>query len=353
MTDGMPMRRMPVEDLDAIVFGLGERWGSLRRADVLVTGGTGFFGVWLVSALLHANERLGLAMRVHVLARRPEAYLERVPEYRDADGLHLIASDARTFRPAAGLCISHLVHAATPASLALIQSDPAEMAHVSAEGTRNLLSVARQVGVDRFLFTSSGAVYGMVPPEVSHVGEEQMGVLDPLVVGNAYAEGKRLAELYCASYCDKHGLNVGIARCFAFVGPYLPLNTHFAVGNFIENAIRGEPIIVHSDGSPRRSYLYVTDLVTWLLTILLEGARGRAYNVGSEHDVSVGELARIVGAQRGVPVEVRGTPVAGLGIDRYVPSTARARTELQLSETVALGEAIRRTASWCERHRAD
>ncbi len=342
------MATLPVEDLDAIVSGLGEKWSLLRGADVWLTGGTGFFGVWLVSALLHANERLGLGLHVHVVARRPEQLLARLPELQGATGLSLLAADARSFCPPAGMRMTHVIHAATSASVALVESDPVEMAHVAAEGTRNLLKVARERNVERMLFTSSGAVYGRNPAEVTHVREEQMGVVDPLVPRNAYAEGKRLAETYCASYFEKWQLPVTIARCFAFVGPYLPLDTHFAIGNFIRDALHGQRITVQGDGSARRSYLYATDLTTWLLELLLCGVPGRAYNVGSECDVSIAELAALVGGQRGVPVEIRGKRDPSRPIDSYVPSNQRIRRELGVAELVSLEQSVLRTMAWHE-----
>ncbi len=342
------MKLMPIADLDAIVESVGDQLSRLHGADVLVTGGTGFFGVWLVSALLRANQTLDLGLRVHVMSRRPEVYLTRAPEFRDAPGLHLVAADIRSFRPSADLRITHVIHAATAASAALNDSDPIEMAHVASEGTRQVLALARELHAERVLFTSSGAVYGKNPPEVTHVREEQLGIVDPLVVGNAYAEGKRLAEFYCTAYREKYQLPVVIARCFAFVGPYLPLDVHFAIGNFMRDALRGEPIIVQSDGSPRRSYLYASDLVTWLLQILLRGEPGRAYNVGSDQDISVGDLARLVGEQRGVPVEIRGKRDPSRPVESYVPSTERIRRELGVARLVDLQESVRRTMAWYE-----
>lgn len=343
------MLMMPNEDLDAIVAALGDKWQLLRGADILVTGGTGFFGVWLVSALLHAERRLQLGLRVHVVSRRPEALLERVPELRASAALRLIAAEIRAFQPAKGLRITHVIHAATAASAQLNAVDPVEMAHVASEGTRHILACARELGVDRMLFTSSGAVYGKNPPEVTHVGEEQMGVLDPLAPQNAYAEGKRLAELYCAAYAGKHELAVVVARCFAFVGPFLPLDAHFAIGNFMRDALRRQPIIVQSDGSPRRSYLHSVDLTTWLLQLLLSGKSCRAYNVGSDHDISVGELAGLIAKLRGVPFEIRGKRDLDAPRQSYVPSTERIRRELGVVESVDLQAAVRRTMDWCER----
>jgi len=163
-----------------------------------------------------------------------------------------------------------------------------------------------------------------------------------------YAHGKRAAEFLCSVAAAETNLRVKIARCFAFVGPLLPLDLNFAIGNFIRDAALKDRIEVAGDGTPRRSYLYAADLAIWLWTILVSGESGRPYNVGSEADLSIAELARLVGdvLNPGIPVHIQDASVLGAPPKRYVPSTARAAGELGLSTRVELPEAIGRTADW-------
>ena len=242
---------------------------------------------------------------------------------------------------------SHVVHAATEASAALNRQMPLIMFDTIVEGTRRALEFAAANSTGKFLFVSSGAIYGMQPPELTHVSESFCGGPDPLDPANAYAEGKRGAELLCALAASP-SLEIKIARCFAFAGPYMKLDAHFAIGNFIADAMRGGPILVKGDGSPFRSYLYASDLAVWLWTILFQGQSRRAYNVGSEKALSVASLAREVAGTLGpeIEVDISSAATPGAPVHRYVPSTARAREELGLRAEVSLREATRRTSRW-------
>jgi dTDP-glucose 4,6-dehydratase len=215
-------------------------------------------------------------------------------------------------------------------------------------GTRRALEFARTCGAGKFLLTSSGAVYGKQPPNLSHVPEEYLGGPDTTSPLSAYAEGKRVAELLSAAYANQFGLQVKIARCFAFVGPHLPLDTHFAIGNFILDGLKGGSIRVKGDGTPHRSYMYCADLAIWLWTILFQGASCRPYNVGSDDSVTIGDVAFLV-ADRFSPkreVQIMKKSQPGKEVERYVPSVWRAGSELKLRRTIELPEAIEKTIGW-------
>jgi nucleoside-diphosphate-sugar epimerase len=340
------MRNPLAEDLDHVLARSGDLWEGLRGARVFLTGGTGFFGCWLLETLLWANERLALDASVVVLTRNVAGFRTRVPQLAGHPAITLQQGDVCTFAFMDG-AFTHVIHAAVDAVPPVTPVDCLRVFDIIVAGTRRALEFAHRSGAGRFLLTSSGGVYGRQPPDLTHMPEEHCGGPDPADARNAGAEAKRAAETLCAVHADGQ-LATTIARCFAFVGPYLPLDAHLAAGNFIGDALRGGPIRVTGDGTPHRSYMYASDLAVWLWTILLRGQSARPYNVGSADTVTIKDLAHLVADAfaPSVQVLVARTPVAGARADRYVPAVARAETELGVRQTVSLPDGIRRTVAW-------
>jgi len=286
------------------------------------------------------------------LTRNLEAFARKAPHLARRPDIRFHAGDVRDFAFPAGR-FSHVIHAATEASAKLNEEHPEVMLDTIVTGTRRALDFSVQCGAKQFLLTSSGAVYGRQPPAITHVAEDYGGGPDVFDPQSAYFEGKRMSELLCAIYARQHGLEVKVARVFALVGPYLPLDIHYAMGNFIRDAMAGGPIRVKGDGTPFRSYLYAADLAAWLWTVLIRGASNRPYNVGSRNALSIAQIAEAV--SRALPghaaIEIAQKPVPGRPAARYVPETARAQQELGLREWTPLDEAIRRTAQWHKKTR--
>jgi nucleoside-diphosphate-sugar epimerase len=331
-------------DLDHVLAHTRDLWEELRGQRIFVTGGTGFFGCWLLESFAWANDKLNLGASMLVLSRNPDAFAKKAPHLAAHPAIRFCVGDVRSFAFPSG-DFSHVIHAATDASARLNDEEPLSMFETVLEGTRRTLEFARQCGAPKFLLTSSGAVYGRQPPDVTHIPEDYQGAPDSTDPRSAYGEGKRAAELLCALYAKQYGLEVRIARCFAFVGPYLPLDIHFAIGNFIRDGLWGGPIRVKGDGTPYRSYLYAADLAIWLWMILLRGQSCRAYNVGSKQALTIGELASLVALAFTPPTAVQIAKVATPGnlAERYVPSIRRAESELNLRQVIGLADGIQRT----------
>ena len=331
-----PAPPLPRADVAHVLEHTEPLWHDLHRERILLTGGTGFFGKWLVETFLHANQTLDLGAELYIVTRSPADFLRRAPHLTRSASVALIMGDVRRFIFPTGH-FGHVVHAAADSVVPPSAPDEEQYSTI-VEGTRHVLRFAEQAGTRNFLFVSSGAVYGPQPPDVSHIGEDHPCA----ATDNVYARGKRTAEALCVDRSAK------IARCFAFLGPHLPLRAHFAAGNFIGDALEAKDIVISGDGTPRRSYLYTADLAIWLWTVLLRGAPARPYNIGSEEDISIRSLAEetVAVLDPSLRVQVAGAPRHGGLPSRYVPSTQRAQAELGLAQRISLQESIRRTAAW-------
>ena len=335
---------LPQADLEHVLEEGRQAWAQLEGANLLVTGATGFFGAWLLESLHFAKTRLGLDLQLAYLSRNPQAFRTRHPHLAS---FQAIQGDIRSFRMNSGV-FTHVVHGATAASAVLNNAAPEEMFSTIVDGTRNLLANLTDYPPHRFLMISSGAVYGVQPREIERVPESFRGGPDPLDPGSAYAEGKRAAELMATLWARRQGVSLVTARPFAFVGPGLPLDIHFAAGNFLRDGLAGGPIRIQGDGTPMRSYLHVADLAVWLWRLLVSGEPGTAYNVGSDEAVSIGDLAREVGSLTGSGVHLASNPVPGQLPSRYVPDISRAR-DLGLRVAIGRRDAFARTLNWLKR----
>lgn len=340
-------------DFDLILARAAALWPRLKGKSLFITGGTGFFGRWLLEALRVANSRHALGLKITVLSRDPQAFGRHAPAVCADPAFRFVVGDVRSFDFPDGE-FSHVIHAATTsAHETFAGEDPLRKFDTLVGGTRRVLDFAAERSIENLLFTSSGVVYQPLPPPPggTYTAIPESSLLAPPTSDPASALGqaKRAAEFLCACYAERHGWHLGIARCFSFVGPFLPLDIHYAIGNFIEQALNAERIVVKSDGTALRSYLYAADLIVWLITLLLEGESGRPCNVGSDQAISIGELAQLTRdlVAPGKPVDILGKPAFGVGNpvrNAYIPDISLAKAAFGLDVWTDLPTAIRATA---------
>jgi dTDP-glucose 4,6-dehydratase len=305
---------------------------------VFWTGATGFFGR---SFLRRIKAEGSGRSEWHLLSRDPSEFARHWPDLAAVPQTVWHQGDIMTLVESHCPPLTHVVHAA---------ADSTSAAHLSylqrfdqiLEGTRRILNLAVARGAQRLLFISSGGVYGRQPAALSAIPEGFLGMPDPLGYSNVYSIAKRSAEHLCALYAKEYGLEIVVARCFAFVGEDLPLDVHFAIGNFIRDALWAEEIVVNGDGTPIRSYLDQRDLARWLLTLLHEGSAGEAYNVGSDQLISIRDLAHLVRdlVSPGKTVRILGQPVDNAESNRYVPDISKIGRELGLRPSFSLEQSI-------------
>lgn len=318
---------------------------------IFLTGGTGFFGRALLRHWMILDSVGTAAPIVTVLSRTPGLFLKNNPEFSPLPWLRLVEGDidAPETLPL-NMSFTHILHAAADSTLGP-QLTPLQRHDQIVNGTRNLLELALRCNAQRFLLTSSGGVYGAQPSHLDRLPENWHGMPDPLNAANAYGVAKRAAEHLCGLYSEAFGLHTVIARCFAFVGPDLPLNAHFAIGNFIRDALWCEDITVNGDGKPLRSFLDQRDLAHWLITVLLHGQFAQAYNVGSDHAISIADLAHLVRDTLAPDkvVHLLGQPTLNGSRNLYVPDIKKSQDVLSLKVKIPLKDAIIATANEVQR----
>ena len=318
------------DDLDRAVALLEPIAEELRGARIFMTGGTGFVGCWMLETMLAMNRQLDTCMESTVTTRDEVAFMNKARHLYDAEEVVLLEHPLEEVLPY--YPFTHVIHAEPTASSKLA------------------IDFAVASGAKKLLFTSSGSIYGK-----RYRGErltEDCKGLDGPADTSDYGRDKAISEMNFTDINCQCRVEAKIARMFTFVGPYLPLDKNFAVGNFIGDVLAGRKVAVTGDGTPCRSYLYGMDMAVWLWTILVKGKSGRAYNVGSEVALTVEQLAAHVALHSEAttdgeqPWTVAQPPVAGAQPHWYVPDTRRARTELGLDEWTPLPRSISKTLAW-------
>lgn len=300
----------------------------ISKADhrIFITGGTGFFGKSIFSEWQHTPRH---NTELVILSRNSDAFLAVNPSFQGMLGVSFINGDVRNFAFPDG-DFSAVIHAATPATQFI---NDAEMSSIILAGTKRVLEFCKIRSIQKLLYISSGAVYGEMP-----AGIKQMVESMPCQPQTVYGKSKLQAEHLCLD----SGIECRIARCFAFVGEYLPLDLHFAVGNFILDCLHRRPIHIKGDGTALRSYLYARDLVRQLWALLDCAELQRIINIGSDQAISIRALAELVRdcAETKNEIIVSNLP----GVDRtascYIPDISLARELLKIGELTSLENAL-------------
>lgn len=335
------------EDLERITTSVKSDLQRIVNSHVVLTGASGFIGQWLTLSFLQARKELGGNGQITLNCRNSAPLQELLEEAKFVQGFDFLECDVRKFPQDVIQDGTLLIHAATPARASLNNDNPLEMFDIIVEGQKRLLHLAAQKESVRFLFLSSGAVYGAQPMDLLAIPETWTGGPDVSNPANAYHEGKRAAELIGNLYSKNSKLEFVSARLFAFLAPLLPLDEHFAAGNFLKDALNDETITITSGGGSIRSYLYSTDLCCCLWGLAIKGKSQEAYNIGSPTEVTLRELARIIQDTINPESEVKvlGSDTED-NVTRYVPDIEKISSLLGFSQSYSLEEIIERTARW-------
>lgn len=341
------MQRVSEQDLAHILNNTRDYWTEFKNEKVFITGGTGFFGIWLIESFIYANKHLNLNSSLVILTRDPKGFLLKYPNYKTYKNIQFYKGDICSFEYPKEK-FNYIIHGATTSAQETYNNEDALRKYdTAANGTRHLLEFAVHCKAKKILYLSSGSVYGKQTSDLSCIKENENTAPNQLdTIASALPEAKRVAEFFCTYYAKQYNIEIKIARCFAFVGPHLQLDIHYAIGNFIKNALEKKEIIINGDGSPERTFMYSADLMIWLWTIFANGKNLEAYNVGSNEVVSIKELALLVSNSFEDKVDIiikNESEKKTSSSNKYIPCIKKAKDELGLDIYIDLKTSIEKT----------
>jgi nucleoside-diphosphate-sugar epimerase len=299
---------------------------SFKGKTVLVTGGTGFFGIWFLTCLVIIKEKIGNDLRIITISRSSEKFALNVRDKKLLNNIEILKGDIKKIE-LDNIKVTHLVHMATTnASETFGGEDQLAKIELLFEGTKNIL---KQCGptLEKVLFTSSGVAYGI--NNKNRISESDFSGPNTIDTGSALGIGKLTAEYLVSYFSKKYEYKYSIARCFSFAGQYLPLELHYAFGNFINDLLHNKNIQVRGDGQDIRSYLYIGDAIAWLIK-LLDDPNNSIYNVGSENEVKIEALARKIASHKAgieAVIEGGGKQVDNFKRPSYIPDTNKIKSD--------------------------
>lgn len=273
-------------------------WDKLVNKKIIISGGDGFLGSYLIKTFLAANHLNNLDLDIICIARKPATKFTRLNEWVTNPYLSIFHHDISNPLPDTFPKGDIVIHCASQASPKYYGIDPVGTLSANTLGTINLLKHVKQLEDSRFLFFSSGEIYGEYSHDVSEITEDVYGVINPLKIRSCYAESKRMGENICASWAHQFNLHTGVVRPFHTYGPGIALNDGRVFADFIADVLCQRDLQIKSDGSNKRAFCYISDAISGFLTVLLKGGRGEAYNIGNpEAEISILNLAKLLASK--------------------------------------------------------
>ena len=274
---------------------------KLFNSSVLIAGGSGLIGSYMADMLLYANKHMKANITVYAMDLSAERLASRYDGV-DTDKLHFIEHNVNEL-PDFDFDVDFIIHAASPAFPAAFNSDPVGTVMSNILGTKYLLDYGKEHGTKRMLYISSGEVYGQGDLSLESFDETYAGYVDPTSARSCYPNGKRAAETLCVSYTKQFGLDTVIVRPSHTYGPTATKADNRANAQFVNKGLAGEDIVLNSAGNQMRSYTYLADSASAILSVLTSGESSNAYNIAnSQSRTTIAGYAKEVAAQTGTKV---------------------------------------------------
>lgn len=346
------MRNTTIEkDLEYIVKALGQKVNLLEGKTILITGGSGLIGSYLVDTIAFLNEKkFNKKARVISLQRSRIQKRRRLGHLVNRRDISFILHDSsKSYKPK--VKIDYIIHSAGDSAPASFLSDPLGTIDVNVSGIRWILEYARKHNVKSVLYMSSGEIYGNPTSQNIPTPETYNGNVSPLDPRACYTSSKRLAETLCRIYFENFNIPIKIARPFIVYGPGLKVGDKRVMAEFIKSGLEGKPIEMLNEGRDTRSYCYVSDATVAFFKLLLSSENGEAFNVASDlEEISIKDLARLVhkicGIKSPVLVKSRKANYVVGAPNRVFPDIRKLRNKLKYHPKVRIEEGLRRTIGW-------
>lgn len=345
-----PAEIIVLDDLEAIGKRLEPEARALAGKTVLITGGSGFLGQYLVLTLVHLNHTRGLRIRVVSLDNFITSSKKPLLKLQGYDDFTFIKHDViESFSYPQS--VDYVIHAAGIASPVYYQKYPVEAIEVASLGTKNFLELARKKHSKSFLFFSSSEIYGDPDPTHIPTAETYRGNVSSIGPRSPYDESKRLGEALSMAYWRKHRMPIKIIRPFNVFGPGMKQDDFRVIPAFFTSALQGESLRVHGQGTQTRTFCYVTDATVAFYKVLLSGKNGDVYNVGNDdNEISMLGLAQEVAQFFKGKIKAQTVPYPpeypGDEPQRRAPDLTKIRKELAYKPQVNLREGLERTLTW-------
>lgn len=295
--------KMYMEDV-AYVASLNIPWQKLKNSSILLSGATGLIGSFLIDVIMYKNASEDLNCIVYALGRNEEKAKNRFLKYADDLKWKFIPYDVKTPLIRDGIGdVGYVLHLASNTHPMQYSTDPIGTITTNIIGLQNMLDFSVEHHVNRFAFASSNEIYGENRGDVEFFDEDYCGYINSNTMRAGYPESKRCGEALCQAYKAQKKLDIVIPRITRSYGPTMLMTDTKAISQFIKKGIAAEDIVLKSEGQQYYSYQYVADSVSGLLTILLCGENGEAYNIAEEHsDIMLKDLAAIIAEMNGKKV---------------------------------------------------